>query len=110
MKEADADGDDDMLDDQIPEPVGVLNMHPFENDDLFSSPGSTPFPPLSKMGDEMMLEDVSEAEEMLLDDDDKHLFGQHFRLASPVDEEGEWGDRTSRVQRMEEEGDIGMLF
>ncbi|KAL9590784.1 MAG: hypothetical protein Q9203_000422 [Teloschistes exilis] len=110
VKEADADRDDDMLDDQIPEPVGVLNMHPFENDDIFSSPGSTPFPPLSKMGDEMMLEDVSEAEEMLLDDDDKHLFGQHFRLASPVDEEGEWGDRTSRVQCMEEEGDIGMLF
>lgn len=105
--EADVEGDEGMLDDQVPEPVGVLDIHLFEDDDLFSSPGSTPFLSQSRLGDGMMLEDVSEAEEMLLDDDDEQLFGQHLRLAPPIDDEGEWAD--NEVQSMEE-GDLGMLF
>ncbi|KAI4202210.1 MAG: hypothetical protein LQ350_002725 [Teloschistes chrysophthalmus] len=107
LMEADVEGDEGMLDDQVPEPVGVLDIHLFEDDDLFSSPGSTPFLSQSRLGDGMMLEDVSEAEEMLLDDDDEQLFGQHLRLAPPIDDEGEWAD--NEVQSMEE-GDLGMLF
>ncbi|KAI4258449.1 MAG: hypothetical protein LQ352_001200 [Teloschistes flavicans] len=109
VKGTDADGDEDMLDDQFPKPVRVLSVPLFEDDDLFSSSGSTPLLSQSTM-DEMMLEDVGEAEEMLLDDCDKYPSGQSLIPTSPCSDEEERAEKASRVQDMEEDGDFGMLF